>query len=151
MNHEEIAVSCFDSGFVCSQAILSTFGPRFGLNRELALRVAGAFGGGKARIGETCGAVTGALMAIGLCYSKVKPEDDEAKEFTYRLVNRFVEEFKQQYGSIHCRDLLGYDISTVEGRQLAKQNDLFDTKCRNFVRSSPEILESLLDAAKPFD
>lgn len=91
MNNEEIAVSSFDSGSTCSQAILSTLGPRFGLNHELALCVAGAFGGGMARMGETCGAVTGALMVIGLCYGKVKPEDDEAKESTYRFVNRFVE------------------------------------------------------------
>jgi len=151
MDHEEIAVSCFDSGFSCSQSILSTFGPRFGLDRELALRVAGAFGGGMARMGETCGAVTGALMVIGLCYSKVKPEDDEAKELTYRLVNRYVEEFKQQYGSISCRDLLGCDLSTVEGRLSAKQNDLFNSKCRSFVRSSAKIIESLLGSAKPFD
>jgi len=55
MNSVEHAVSCFQEGFSCSQAMLSTYREQFGLNREIALNVSGAFGGGMARMGETCG------------------------------------------------------------------------------------------------
>ncbi|MEA3294019.1 MAG: C-GCAxxG-C-C family protein [Euryarchaeota archaeon] len=66
MNKIECAVSCFKEGFSCSQALLSTYGPQFDLNREMALKVSGAFGGGIGHMGETCGAVTGVIMVIGL-------------------------------------------------------------------------------------
>ena len=80
MNQKEQAVACFAQTFNCAQAILSTYGLQLGLERELALRVAGAFGAGMGRMGETCGAVTGAFMLIGLKYGKTRPEDNERKE-----------------------------------------------------------------------
>jgi C_GCAxxG_C_C family probable redox protein len=62
MSNVEIAVASFKAGLGCSQAVLSAFGPGLGLDRPTALRVAAAFGGGMARMGQTCGAVSGALM-----------------------------------------------------------------------------------------
>ena len=79
MNRVERAVSSFKEGFRCSQALLSTYGVQFGLNREVALRISEAFGGGMGRMGETCGAVTGAFMVIGLRYGKTRIEDERAK------------------------------------------------------------------------
>ena len=66
MSKAEVAVDCFEEGFNCSQAVVSAFAPELGLDRETALRVAAAFGGGMGRTGETCGAVSGALMVIGM-------------------------------------------------------------------------------------
>lgn len=78
MNNVERAVSSFKEGFSCSQALLSTYGPEPGVDRRTALRVSGAFGGGICRMGETCGAVTGALMVVGLKYGRTMAEDEEA-------------------------------------------------------------------------
>ncbi|RZN34817.1 MAG: hypothetical protein EF813_09680 [Methanosarcinales archaeon] len=58
MDEVEHAVSCFKDGFSCSQAVLSAYSERFGLDHEMALKVSGAFGGGMRHLGETCGAVT---------------------------------------------------------------------------------------------
>ncbi len=58
MNNVERAALCFKEGFSCAQTVFSTYGPQFGLDREMALKVAGAFGGGMAHMGRTCGAVT---------------------------------------------------------------------------------------------
>jgi C_GCAxxG_C_C family probable redox protein len=124
--------------------VLSSFGEELGLNHELALRVAGAFGGGMARMGETCGAVTGAFMAIGLTYGKAKAEDDGAREQTYKLVREFVTQFKARHGSIVCRDLLGCDLSKPEEREAAHHKGLFDTLCPQFVGDAAEILEQML-------
>ncbi len=93
MNRVERAVSRFKTGFSCSQALLSTYDTQFGLTRETALRVSGAFGGGMGRRGETCGAVTGAFMLIGLKHGMTSVDDAVAKEETYRLVNEFVARF----------------------------------------------------------
>jgi C_GCAxxG_C_C family probable redox protein len=124
--------------------VLSSFGEDFGLDRERALRVAGAFGGGMARMGEQCGAVTGAFMAIGLKYGKAKAGDDEARERTYELAREFVTRFRSRHGSIRCRELLGYDLSSPEGRKEAHHKGLFDTLCPQLVRDAAEILEQLL-------
>jgi C_GCAxxG_C_C family probable redox protein len=144
MNNPERAVSCFKETFSCSQAILSTYGPELGLEKETALKVAGAFGGGMARMGEVCGAVTGAFMVIGLKHDKIKAEDEEAKEKTYLIVREFVERFKSRNGSIKCRELLGYDISTLGGIKLIKEKNLFYTICVKYVRDAAEIIEELL-------
>ena len=145
MNRVERAVSCFKEGFSCSQAMLSSYGEQFGLNRELALKVSGAFGGGMARMGETCGAVTGAFMVIGLKYGNARVEDKQAKERAYSLVREFVDRFKSRNGSIVCRELLGCDISTPEGRDLAKEKNLFATLCPKFVQDAAEIIEQILE------
>ncbi len=145
MDRVERAVSCFKEGFTCSQAMLSTYGPQLGLNHELALKVSGAFGGGMARMGETCGAVTGAFMVIGLKHGKTKIEDKQAKEKTYGLVKEFVDRFKSRNGSIVCRELLGCDISSPEGSNLAKEKNLFATLCPKFVQDTAEIIEQILE------
>ena len=144
MNKVEHAVSCYREGFNCSQAVLSSYSKLFGLKHELALKVAQAFGGGMARMGQTCGAVTGAFMVIGLKYGKIKAEDEQAKESTYENVREFVKRFESLNGSIACRELLGYDISTPEGIKSAEEKNLFDNLCPEFVQNAISILEKLM-------
>ena len=144
MNNIDHAVSCFKEGFSCSQAILSTYGKQFGLDRETALKIATGFGGGMARMGKTCGAVTGAFMVIGLKNGKINFDDEIAKETTYSLVREFVSRFTILNGSIECNKLLGFDINTPEGRQLANEKNLFTTLCPKLVQNAAEILEQIL-------
>jgi C_GCAxxG_C_C family probable redox protein len=144
MKRSRRAVSCFKDGFSCSQALLSTYGDQFGLNQELALKVSGAFGGGMGRMGETCGAVTGALMVIGLKYGKTRADDEQTKEKAYALVKKFVKKFKTRNGSIVCRQLLGCDISTPKGKQLAEEKRLFATRCPKYVQDAADIIEEIL-------
>lgn len=144
MSRVEQAVSCFQDGFNCSQSILSTFSVEFGLNRDIALKLATGIGGGTGLLGKTCGAVTGALMVIGLKYGKDSIEDDAAAEKTSSLVQKFIKEFTEINGSSTCDDLLDCDISTPEGLNTAKEKNLFTTLCPNFVRTSAEILEKIL-------
>ncbi|MCJ7610636.1 MAG: C-GCAxxG-C-C family protein, partial [Candidatus Aminicenantes bacterium] len=94
------AIGLFRQGYNCSQAVLAAFAPRLGLERDKAFRLAQSFGAGLARLGETCGAVTGALMVIGLKYGKVRAKDEAAKEKTYRLVREFMDRFRSRHGSL---------------------------------------------------
>ena len=86
-----------------------------GIENELVPRIATVFGGGMARTGEVCGAVTGALMCIGIKHGREEPEqsDDEA----YALTRRFLRGFRDEMGSLQCRELTGMDLSTPEGLQ----------------------------------
>ena len=136
----ERAVSCFKEGFSCSQAILSTYGEELGIDKATALKISAPFGGGMARMGETCGAVTGAFMVIGLRHAVSKEE----KEKLYCLINKFVERFKSKNASIVCKELLGYDIGTAEGKKAVKEKGLIDTLCPKLVRDAAEILEEIL-------
>ena len=144
MNQSERAVACFKEGFSCSQAVFSTFALQMGLERELALKVAGPFGGGMGRLGEVCGAVTGALMALGLKYGCVDAQNAEGKEEAYRLARELADQFKTRRGSILCRELLGCDISTPEGRSQAREKGLFANLCPQLVRDAAEIVEQML-------
>ena len=144
MDKVDFAVSSFKEGFNCSQSVFSTYSKLFDINHEAALKIAQAFGGGMARMGQTCGAVTGAFMVIGLKHGKVKAEDEEAKEKTYEIVRELVKRFKSLNGSIICKDLLGYDLDSPEEREQVKEKQICETLCPKFVQNSVEILEKLL-------
>lgn len=144
MTRADQAVQSFKEGFSCSQAVFSALSKDLGLEREKALRISQAFGGGMARMGETCGAVTGAFMAIGLKHGRIRPEDEQAKEKTYALVHEFVNRFKAVHRSIVCRELLGFELSTTEGHRQAQESGLFENLCPKLVRDAVEILEQLL-------
>jgi len=144
MNKLDNALSFFKDGFNCSQAVLTAFSKSFGMDRETALRVAQAFGSGMARMAETCGAVTGAFMVIGLKHGRISVEDESAKEITYEKVQEFVKEFKAIHGSLRCGELLGYNISDPEQLKRVEEEQLFETRCPNFVQDSVRILEEIL-------
>ena len=84
--------------------MLSTYGQRFGLDRETGLRAAGAVGAGMARTGETCGAVSGALMVIGLKHAKMRTDDDDSRELCYALSQEFMDAFKGEGGAMTTRE-----------------------------------------------
>jgi C_GCAxxG_C_C family probable redox protein len=145
MNEIERASSYFEEGFSCSQAVFAAYAPQHGLDPTLALKISAPFGGGMGSMGETCGAVTGAFMTIGLKYGRIRGDDLETKEKAYGLVQQFAAQFRQRHGSILCRELLGYDVSTPEGRERVKETGICSRLCPGLVRDAAEILEGLLD------
>ncbi len=144
MNKIELAVSRFNDGFSCSQAIFSTYAEQFDIDYETALKVSSAFGGGIAGMGGMCGVVSGAFMLIGLKYGKIKAEDKQAKEKTYKLVREFVSKFETRNNSIICKKLLGYDMNNPEERKIISEKGLTTTLCPKFIRDAIEILEQIL-------
>ena len=150
MTGPEVAVAAFKQGFNCSQAVLSAYAPSLGLERETAVRLAAGFGGGISRRGETCGAVTGAVMVLGLKFcgagsAECRPEERMAeREKVYERVRQFMAGFQARHGSLVCRDLLGCDISKPEDYQRAREQQLFVGLCPKFVQTAAEVIETLL-------
>lgn len=138
------AVSAFKKGFNCAQAIFSTYCEDFYLSADRAKKIACAFGGGMAHNNETCGAVSGAIMLIGLKYGNTKVDDEKSKEQAYEVAQDFIRLFKERNGSIRCTDLLGYDISTEEGHSEVQEKNLCEEKCPKFVKDAAEIIEDIL-------
>lgn len=139
----EAAVASFREGFSCSQAILSAYGEEFGLPRATALRAGAALGAGMGRQGEVCGAVSGALIVIGLRHGNTAV-DKAAKEKNYLLARDLGDRFRSRNGALRCGELLGCDLATAEGAEAARQRRLFTEVCPRFVRDAAEILEELL-------
>jgi len=144
MSRIEEALSRFKEDFNCSQSIFSTYAPHYGLDRDKALKISTGFGGGMAGSGRTCGAVTGAYMVIGLKNGMGVSKDTEAKEKTYHLIREFSNQFQENIGSLICKEILGCNINTPEGKDHFNQNELFEKKCLQCVKNAAEILEEML-------
>ncbi len=144
MSAADKALALHDRGANCAQAVLGAFAEKLGLDAETAMRVATGFGGGMGRLAGTCGAVTGAFMALGLARGMRKPEEKETKEAAYALVREFARRFAERNGALACRDLLGEDIGTSKGLQAARDKNLFATRCGGYIRDAAGILESML-------
>ena len=128
----------------CAQSVMSVFAEQMGLDLDTAVRVAMAFGGGMGRGGNTCGAVTGAYMVLGLAQTMSPDNPRETIEKTYELVRRFNERFIERHGSLLCRELLGCDLSQPGGMEEARKKDFFANLCPNFVHDAVEIVEELI-------
>ena len=135
------AVACFNDGFNCSQAIFSTYCEDFGLDKKTALKIACGFGAGMGRLQETCGAVTGAYLLIGLKYGKCIKADEPAKEKTYALVREFTKLFEERNKTTNCRELLGVDLITGD-KQMASER--VKAICPKMVQDAAEIIELIL-------
>lgn len=143
MTKAEKALELFSNNFNCSQAVFAAFAPDFGIDEKLALMLGTSFGGG-ARNGEMCGAVSGALMVLGLKYGHFRPENNEQKARAYAIAAEYTKRFKEANKSIVCRDLLGYDLSVHEEMERIKEKNLFADICPKMVKSAVEVLEGIL-------
>ena len=138
------AVAAFKSGFSCSQAICTTYFQSYGVDRVTARKVSCGFGAGIARSGNICGAVSGAIMVIGLQYGMAKSGDLNAKEKTYQAVTEFLREFTQRNGATDCTRLIGYNLADPSQLEMAKEKKVVMTRCPKFVKDAAEILDGIL-------
>jgi len=144
METREQAPEYMRLGYNCAQSVILAFAERLGVAPDVVLRMSSGFGGGMGRTGHTCGAVSGALMVIGLRYGPVSPEDKASKEKTYALVADFHRKFTEIYGATDCTALLGHNLGDPLERQKAQEEGLFKSRCPLFVESAAVIAEELL-------
>lgn len=145
MSKSRNAIELFDKGFNCAQSILFSYGKDFFKDNAFALKLASGFGAGISYRGETCGAVSGALMVIGLNYGYSDLNMDLSKEMTVRVIKEFMDEFEKRNGSVICNKLVKAEINTPEGLEYARQNGLFKKTCPALVESASIILDSLME------
>ena len=144
MTKADDAHRSFISRFTCSAAVFSTFSKELGLDPDTAKKIACGFGGGISHTGNMCGAVSGAIMVIGLAYGKTETDDDAATHKTRSLTRRLMNEFARKNGSINCTELLGYNLSNPDELARARDEEIFVTKCPMLVRDATEIVENIL-------
>lgn len=127
------------SQFNCAQTVFGLFAPELGIEEKTALKIASGFGGGMA-CAETCGAVTGAYMVIGLKHGHAV-SDPIKKAETKIQIQKFNEKFKRKFGSLVCKELTGFDISKPDGSAAAQNAGVFEIRCPVFIKAACNILE----------
>jgi C_GCAxxG_C_C family probable redox protein len=124
----------------CAQAAFFALDQNFDLGGEDVLRALAPFPGIALR-GETCGAMTGAMMALGLVFGTDTADDEVAVLAAYAPARELCQRLENQHGSMRCADLL-------EGR-LGRPIDFTSTEGLEFYRSSggPEVCAGIVAAA----
>ncbi|MGA2790028.1 MAG: C-GCAxxG-C-C family protein [Candidatus Bathyarchaeia archaeon] len=112
----------FDSGLNCAESLLLVVSKYTGLEKDSARfipRVATGFGGGIARNGDMCGALSGAVMAISLALGRDRP--DQSGDQCYTAIDQFYNDFVKAFGSSKCRELTHVDFKTPEGNAIYRE------------------------------
>lgn len=145
MSRQEKAITYFKNGFNCSQSVLTSFTDETGLTENDSLKVACTFGAGMGRQQLTCGAVTGAMMVIGMKLGKGLNDEDSKKKASYEKVVVLFDEFKKLHGSTTCRDLVNnLDMNKEEDHQRMISEKIFETKCRKYIEDAVTITEKII-------
>jgi C_GCAxxG_C_C family probable redox protein len=139
----ENAIQLFRGDYNCAQSVFSVYAPDLKINETDARRIASGFGSGMGALQKTCGAVTGGIMAIGARYFD-ESNLAATKILVHKQVRRLVVRFEAKHGTVECFSLLGMDITTAEGLQKARERQLFQLKCEQYVLDVCGILEDLM-------
>ena len=143
MDHKQKALNYFSQKLHCSQSVLVAFAEKCGITDEQALKLGSCLGSGM-RKGEVCGAVSGALMVLGLLYGQKNAGDTEGRQSSNKVNDLMMNRFKEKCGSYICNDLLGCDITTEEGHQYCVDNKLFTEFCPKMVAAAVDIVEEII-------
>jgi C_GCAxxG_C_C family probable redox protein len=141
---EENAIKSFKSGLNCAQSVLTAYSEKLSFDKGLATSISCGFGGGMGRLQETCGAVTGAFMVIGIYNCQKYSDNRERKEKTYAMEQDFNKKFIAENKTTNCRSLLNSDLKTKEGMQYITDNNLFETVCKKCIIDSVKIIDELI-------
>ena len=147
MSNSDRAAELFKS-CNCAQAVLESLGPAAGMDASECFRVAAAFGGGMARTGQTCGAVTGGIMVLGLRHGDRRIQEPGPRAEFYAKVQDFAARFARRHGSMVCRELIHCDLLTPEGQKAFADQGMHQGICTRLVRSAVDILVAM-DATSP--
>jgi C_GCAxxG_C_C family probable redox protein len=142
----EKAKQLFLEGYNCSQAVVGAFCEDLGMDFDTAIRLSSSFGGGMGRLREVCGALSGAFMLVGLKCGYTSPTDSEAKAQHYKLIQDIAARFREENGSIICRELLQKKESEEESYVPDARTPEYYKKrpCLLMVESAAAIVESIL-------
>lgn len=143
----ERAEALFREGYNCCQAVVGAFADVLGMDMETAMRLSSSFGGGIGRMREVCGAVSGMAMVAGLLYGPGDLSDPSAKGEHYKLVQKLAGKFREENGSIVCRELLE-GVSVTSGATPEERTIRYYEKrpCAEYVKCAAQILEEEINS-----
>jgi len=128
----QLAVENFMQGYGCCQSVVAAFADLYGMDKQLALRIAAGFGGGVGRLRMMCGAVSGLVILAGLDCVQTEGSDRAGKSACYKVVQQLLGKFKERNGSVICAELLG-----LNGQQIAKETHEASERNAEYYKKRP--------------
>ena len=145
----DMAEGLFLQGFNCSQAVFGAFAEDLELDKEFALKMASSFGGGMGKLREVCGAVSAMFMIAGIKYGYSDSNNPDLKEEHYKRIQELAEKFKEQNGSIICRELLELDFKQDTPVPSERTEQYYESRpCLQLVRNAAELIEKEIKESK---
>jgi C_GCAxxG_C_C family probable redox protein len=145
MDHGFKAAELFLSGYNCAQSVVVAFSDLTGLDESFSARLASSFGGGMGRMREVCGAVSGMLMVLSILYGYDTPGDDVSKKALYTQVQELAGKFRQEVGSIVCREILKNPPS--DPNPSPRTEEYYRQRpCARMVLTAARILEEFIES-----
>lgn len=141
--HEKANYS-FYNGMNCAQSVLTAYAENLEFDPEMALAISSGFGGGMGKMQETCGAVTGSFMVLGMYNSRKYQENIDARNATNTMIQKYTADFKALHGSLDCKTLLNCDFTTDEGEKQFKDQDMKKKICSQCISDSIKLIEGLI-------
>ena len=141
---KDAALDCFAQRYNCAESVLLGLIEYYNLDCECAPRIASGFGGGVGQCGDLCGAVSGAVMAIGLIFGRDDLSNPDQKTICYNKVEQLIELFEAEFGTLECSALTDCEMRTPEGRARAKELDLHNTLCPKYVAFAARATSSIV-------
>lgn len=146
MTHEEKARELFERGYNCAQSVAGAFAEDMGMDIDTAARLSSSFGGGLGRLREVCGCVSGMALAAGAMYGYSDPKAVEEKAELYALIQEMAGKFREENGSIICRELLaGITDDTSPTPEPRTKQYYHHRPCAKFAASAAGILEKKME------
>ena len=135
------AQELFKQGYNCAQAVFASCADVYGIEDEqLALRLSASFGGGMGRMRLVCGAASGMFLLAGLHNGSATPHDSEGKMANYAFVQQLAGEFKNQYGSLICAELLGMAPKPEEPKPAERTPQYYEKRpCSEMIAQAVRI------------
>ena len=141
MTRKEKALELFSGEFNCAQSVIGAYNDLLTHKYDTLVEMAVGFGGGMGRLQLTCGAITGAFMVLNSLFDHKKTESKEQLNF---LMQEFAGLFRNKFGEMNCRNLIQHDLKTEEGRKKARDNNVFETKCAQYISYAIDLIEDIL-------
>jgi C_GCAxxG_C_C family probable redox protein len=145
LNLSNEVVDFLNKGYRCSEAVLKVYGKSFGLEEELAVKMGCALGGGLGGSGDTCGAIVGSILIIGLKFGRINNIDSNTKSQIDEMVREYIFNFKKIHKSINCSNMIGFDRSSESGRKQAIESGVIKKLCPRYVKDAAILLEQILN------
>ncbi len=130
---EKAARNFAERGYNCCQAVICAYYEEYGIADDDIFKATEGFGAGMGGLLNTCGAVTGMYMAIGMRNSAGEKDNPrKTKMDTYESIRDVAAKFERENGSIFCRDL-----KYIE-------NDVQRVSCQKCVEDAAELVEKYI-------
>lgn len=138
----ERAIGYVDEGFLCVEAVFRTLADMHGTDSDLIPKVASGLAAGVARTSHICGALTGAILGLGLWFGRNEPVEENRKPYWYS--RRFICSWLELYPETNCTSLLGVDLNDPDGIATFEANNMWDKKCKEYIRDAVGLAYDLL-------